>query len=102
MFRSQPHRRRYSGKIILSSQPRNWINKHRSFAFREWFESQVRYGEWVRERNKPNKFLIYVSVLEGIKSLDVLIKITYSPEGTLHFKFDHVAVDHVHVLRKKK
>jgi len=47
MFRSQPRRRIYFGPITFESQPLNWIKHHRSFASREWFESQVRYGVWI-------------------------------------------------------
>ena len=102
MFRYHIQRRPYLGRIILGSQPKNWINRHRSFASREWFESQIRYGEWLRERNRPHKYLLYVSVLEGRQTLDILIKITHYPQGNLNYNFDHVFVDHAHVLRKKR
>jgi len=61
MFRSQPKRRVYAGPIIFENQPLAWIKKHRSFASREWFQSQVRYGEWIRERNLQNCFRIYAT-----------------------------------------
>lgn len=102
MFRSQPQRKLYFGKIILGPQPKSWIKYHRSFASAEWFRSQVRYGKWIRERNKPHNFLIYVTVLEGIKSLNLLIKITHYPHGNINYNFDHVFVNHAHVLGRKK
>ncbi len=102
MDRSQSHQKRYSGSIILGSQPLNWIKHHHSFASREWFESQIRYGQWIRERKSSYKFLLYATVLEGIKTLEILIKITYHPQGTINCNFDHVLVNHAHVLRKKK
>jgi len=72
----------------------NWTKKKRSFASREWFESQVRYGEWIRERNKPNHYLIYTTVIEKIEPIKILIKIR-------HY-LTHVEVYHAHVLRKTK
>jgi len=93
MFRSQPRRRIYFGPITFESQPLNWIKHHRSFASREWFESQVRYGVWIRERNKPNQYLIYATIIEKIKPITILIKIKRRPT--------HVAVYHAHVLRKR-
>lgn len=87
----QPRRRIYFGPIILSSQPRNWIRRKKSFASREWIESQVRYGEWIRERNKPNQYLIYAEVIERTEPIKVLIKIKKEP--------DHVLVYHAHVVQ---
>ena len=98
MFPSQPRFRIYSGEIVLGSQPRNWIKYHRSFASKDWFESQVKYGKWIRERNKPSKFLIYVAVLEGT----VLIKIKYCPQGNINCPHDHVYVEHAHLIPKKR
>lgn len=94
MFHSRPRRKRYSGDIIIDSQPLNWIKYHRSFASREWFESQVRYGEWIRERDKRNHFLIYTTIIQPVKSITILIKIRLFPT--------YVLVYHAHVLRKKK
>jgi len=91
VYRSQPRRRRYSGQVILDSQPLNWIKHHRSFASKEWFYSQVRYGQWIRERNKRDHYLIYVTVIEKIKPIKVLIKIRHTRT--------HVLAYHAHVLR---
>lgn len=91
MHRSQPQRRIYFGSVILDSQPLNWIKYHRSFASREWVEGQVRYGKWIRERDKRNHYLIYVDVIEKIEPIKVLIKIRYART--------HVLVYHAHVLR---
>ena len=89
----QPKKRIYDGQIELDSQPRTWISKHKSFASREWMESQIRYGEWIQERSGQPQFLIYATNIEGIKPLTILIKIRF---------FDtYVTVYHAHVLRKK-
>lgn len=89
----QPKKRIYDGQIEFGSQPRTWISKHKSFASREWMESQIRYGEWIREKPDKPQFSIYATVIEGIKPLTILIKIRL---------FDaHVLVYHAHVLRKK-
>jgi hypothetical protein len=93
MFRSQPERRIYTGPIVFGSQPLTWIKKHRSFASKEWFLSQIRYGEWIRERNKPHDFLIYATNIDGIRQVTVLIKIKRLET--------HVLAYHAHVLRKK-
>ena len=66
---------------------------HRSFASRDWIESQIRYGEWINERKKPHHYLIYVTNFEGIKPVTVLIKIKLLET--------HVLVYHVHLLRNK-
>ena len=87
----QPKKRIYTGPIDLGSQPKTWLAKHRSFASEDWIESQVRYCEWLP--NKERQFLIYTAVFEGIKPLTILIKVQM---------FDAYAhVYHVHVLRKK-
>jgi len=92
MFRHQPQRRIYYGQIFFDSQPINWIKKHGSFASREWFEGQVRYGIWIRERNRPNHYRIYVTVTEKIKPITILIKIK---------RFEtHVLIYHAHVVKK--
>ena len=89
----QPRKRIYTEPIELGSQPRTWIAKHRGFASREWVESQVQYGEWIPENSEQQKFLIYATVIDGIKPLTILIKVK---------TFDtHALVYHVHVLRKK-
>jgi len=98
MFRSQPQFRRYSGRIVLGSQPRNWIKYHRSFASNDWFRSQVAFGKWIRERNQPNKFRIYAEVFEG----RVLIEITHCPQGNINCPDDHVYVRHAHLVPKKR
>jgi len=90
----QPYARRYFGQIILGPQPINWIRKHRSFASREWLESQVRYGQWTREPDKRDHYRIYVNIIERIKPIKILIKIEH--RGT------HILVYHTHVLRQKK
>jgi hypothetical protein len=67
--------------------------EHRRFASKEWLEGQVRYGEWIKERNRPNHYQIYATVYDGITPITVLIKIErYS---------SHVLVYHSHVLKKK-
>lgn len=101
MLRSQPRQKRYSGRIILESQPKNWIRQHRSFAFREWINSQIEFGTWIKESNKPGKYLIYPIVGEGRKKLAILIKITHYPQGSSRYPFDHVKVNHTHILREK-
>lgn len=93
MAHFQPRRRIYFGQIILGDQPINWIRKHRSFASREWFESQVRYGTWIKERNRLNHFLIYATVTEGIKPIKILIKIKHSDT--------YVLIYHAHVFKKR-
>jgi len=70
------------------------MNTHKSFASKTWFEGQVRYGKWIKQRNKPNHYLIYTTILERTKPLTILIKIEHSR--------DHVLVYHAHVLRKKR
>jgi len=91
MLRSQPHAKRYFGPIILDSQPMNWLKRHRSFADKAWFEGQIRYGEWIRERKKPNYYLIYAKVIERIEPITVLIKIKYC--------HTHVLAYHAHVIQ---
>ena len=90
VFRSQPRKRIYLGPVILGPQPTTWIKKHRSFASREWFESQVRYGDWIVERGKTDCYLVYVEVVERIEPIKVLIKL--KREST------HVLVYHAHVI----
>ena len=94
MIRSQPHRRRYFGQITFDSQPINWISRHRSFASRQWCESQIRYGEWTRDGSKRGYYLIYADVVEKIEPITVLIIIEYQET--------HVRILHIHVLRKKR
>jgi hypothetical protein len=66
----------YGGFIELESQPRNWIKKHRSFASRDWLFGQVKFGLWEsNDRKGANHFTIETKVLEGVKSLIVLIKL---------------------------
>mgnify|MGYP005852955723 CR=1 FL=1 len=89
----QPRKRIYTGQIELGPQPRTWIKKHRSFASRDWIESQIRYGEWTKERNKQSSFLIYATNVDGIKPVTILLK--------LRLLDTHVLVFHVHVLRNK-
>jgi len=90
MFRFQPRRRIYTGPIILDSQPNNWIKKHRSFASKEWFQSQVRYGKWTKIHGKPNHYKIFADITEGRKQIRILIKIEHCET--------HVLVYHAHVL----
>ena len=85
--------RSYTGQVELGSQPKTWIAKHQSFASRDWFESSVRYGDWVPDRSSKTQFLIYVHVVEGIKPLTVVLKIRLQDTSAL--------VYHAHVLRKK-
>jgi hypothetical protein len=88
-----PKKQIYMGRIELDSQPRNWIAKHQSFASKEWFESQVRFGIWLPDKKANSQFLIYAEALQGIKPLTILLKIQ---------AFDSfVLVYHAHVLRKK-
>jgi hypothetical protein len=87
----QPRKRIYTGPIDLDAQPTTWIGKHRSFADRTWVESQVRYGKWIRDiDNEPDCFLVYATILEGRKSVKVIIK--FKNLAT------HVLVYHAHVL----
>jgi len=83
-------RRYYGGQIILGNQPIKWIREHRSFASKEWFEGQVRFGEWIRERRNPNRCLIYATIPERVKHITILIKIQCFST--------HVLVYHAHVL----
>lgn len=99
MHRVRSKRRIYFGRVILDSQPIRWTKEHRSFASKEWFESQVRYGKWIRQ--KGNRFVLRVTVLEGTKPLVIMIKIRHFPQGTRRHNYDHVLVKHAHVLRKK-
>ena len=69
----QPRKRIYTGQIELGPQPRTWIKKHRSFASRDWIESQIRYGEWTKERNEQSSFLVYATNIDGIKPEDVMV-----------------------------
>ena len=89
----QPRKRIYTEPIEIDAQPRTWISKHRGFASTEWVESQVRYGEWMPDRSGKEQFLIFATVLEGIKPLTVLLKIRILDA--------YVLVYHAHVLRKK-
>jgi hypothetical protein len=86
----QPHRRLYGGPIDHDSQPRKWMKTH-NFASRDWIESQVRYGKWIKDRNSQNGFLIYATNIDGTKTVTVLIKITFFET--------HVLVYHIHLLR---
>jgi hypothetical protein len=89
----QPRKRIHTEPLEIDSQPRTWISKHRSFASAEWVESQVRYGEWIPDKTGKEQFLIYATVLEGIKPLKVVLKIRI---------FDaYILVYHTHVLGKK-
>jgi hypothetical protein len=94
MIRSQPHRRRYFGPITFDSQPIGWIGRHRSFASRQWCESQIRFGEWTRDENRRDHYLIYTDVVEKIEPITVLIVIQHCGS--------HVRVRHTHVIRKKR
>ena len=89
----QSRKRIYLGEIELGTQPYTWVSKHRGFASAEWIESQVRYGEWIPDRSGKKQFLIYATVLEGIKPLTVLLKVRMLDT--------YVLVYHAHVLRKK-
>jgi len=87
----QPRKRIYVGPIDLDVQPTTWIGKHRSFADKAWVESQVRYGKWIRDiNNGPCYFLLYATILEGRKSVKVIIKFRKLAS--------HVLVYHAHVL----
>jgi len=46
-----------------------------------------------KERNRPNHFLIYSTVTEGIKPIKILIKIKHSDT--------YVLIYHAHVLKKR-
>jgi len=48
------------------------------------------------------RFMIYVTVLEGIKPVVIEIKIRHYPQGRIGHNYNHVLVTHAHVLRKKK
>lgn len=88
----QPIRRIYFGEIELGPQPQTWIRKH-SFASKEFVEGQVKYGEWEKDDNRPNCYIIYAITTEGIKDVTVLFKI--KSLGT------HVLVYHIHLLRNR-
>ena len=91
MFHVQPKARRYLGQIVLEDQPITWISKHRGIADRAWLLSAVKYGEWIKDRNKKGCFSIYATNVASIRNIKVLIKIR---------KFtSHVSVYHVHLLR---
>lgn len=83
----QPRITYYAGFIELDSQPRNWIKKHRSFASRDWLFSQIKFGFWSKAEHK-NHFFIETKVLEGIKTVIVIIK--------LELLDDRVRVYHCH------
>ncbi len=89
----QPRRRIYDEPIELGPQARTWIAKHRGFASRELIESQVQYGQWIPEKAQPEKYLIYTTVIDGIKPLTILIKIRKLTTYTI--------VYHVHVFKKQ-
>ncbi|MGD0203200.1 MAG: hypothetical protein ABSC20_04760 [Candidatus Bathyarchaeia archaeon] len=89
----QPKKRIFTGQIELGPQVRTWIAKHRSFASREWVESQIRYNEWIPDKSDKSRFLIYTKDTIGIKPLTILIKIRVFST--------RVFVYHAHVLRKK-
>ncbi len=90
----QPRIKHYTGFILLESQPRNWIRKHRSFASYEWLYSQVKFGLWVEDTRYSNHFSIEVKVLEGIKPLIILIK--------FELLTDKVRVYHCHTFKPRK
>jgi hypothetical protein len=94
MWRVQPKKRRYLGPIFFEEQPITWIKKHRGIADKPWFESQVRFGEWKKDRNDPSCFLIYATEFEGRKSVTIQIRIKKL--------FTHVLVCHAHVSGKKE
>ena len=71
----QPRWRIYKGLIELDAQPLTWIKKHRSFASREWIESQVRYGAWMENGRAQDCFIIVTDIPEGRKILEVSIQI---------------------------
>jgi len=99
MIRVRPRKRYYFGRIEFQ-QPKidNWIRRHRSFASRDWFRSEIRYGLWKRERNRPYHYRIYPTVFEGAKRIRVVIKIIHNPNGSQEYSYDHVYVYHAHVL----
>lgn len=74
MCNFQPKKRVFCGSVILDSQPRSWIRKHKSFASYEWLDTQVRYGLWI-PRGIPRHFIITSFVNEGIRYLTVEIQI---------------------------
>lgn len=102
MPRYQPRRRIYLGRIVLGVQPKRWIREHKSFASKDWLESQVRYGLWERAERRRRRYDIIAHVGEGgIKRISVLIKITHYPNGRSTYLFDHVFVFRTHVKRTR-
>jgi hypothetical protein len=89
----QPRKGIYEDQIEIGPQPRIWLARHRRFASTEWIESQVRYGNWIPDKVDGNRFLIYASVVEGIKLLKVVLKIQLFETN--------ISVIHTHILRKK-
>lgn len=80
-------------QFSLNNSPLHRMRKHKGIANRAWFESQVRFGEWIEDRSKKGSFAIYATEFEGRKSITILIRIR---------KFStHVLVCHAHVLGKK-
>jgi len=73
MWRVQQRRRLYSGYIEFEEKIFTWINKHKGIATKEWFESQVRYGEWKELPNQPLCFLITATQFEGRKNVKIRI-----------------------------
>jgi hypothetical protein len=53
--------------------------------------SNIKYGEWTKDKGKRNCFEIKLDTFEGAKSITVIIKIR-------QYK-NHVLVYHAHVLR---
>lgn len=92
----------YRGTILLGDQPRNWINRHKSFASEDWFRSHIHWGRspW-RWRNK-NDFCMEVTEITARESLTIVIEASYYPQGTSECPFKHVLVRHAHTLRKKR
>jgi len=89
----------YRGRIVLGKQSQNWIDRHRSFAGRDWFISQICWGLW-RYRNERD-FCVEVKEVEGIKTLTVIICASFHPDGTSKHPFKHVFVRHAHILGRK-
>lgn len=93
LLRVESSRRHSYDKIWFDNQPINWIKRHRSFASREWIDSQVKYNTWTPQRNSGH-FIIITYVSEGVSYLKVFIHIVKVRR--------QVTVRHCHGIRRRK
>lgn len=101
MFRPRIRETLYFGWVFLGPQPRSWIKRHRSFATKDLFFSNIKHhrDQWIPERRR-NSYRLYITI-PTIKPIVVCINFKHFPDGHRTYSYDHVFVEHAHIVRKK-